>query len=94
MGRIFDCILGLLQIENCSSPQNKQRAIDKKKEPDTGSKTKNDSKKEDDKKRMVKILEKRWNIQLNGVGRSTPFFPLRGKDLAQNARFQVGYKAF
>ena len=41
-----------------------------------------------------KILEKRWNIQLNGVGRSTPFFPLRGKDPARSARFQVGYRVF
>ena len=51
-------------------------------------------KKEDDKKRMARILKKNAKYSIKRCGKSTPFFSLKGKDPARNARFQVGYRAF
>ena len=81
-------------MKNCSSPKIVRRGFKKKEEPNKAHKWRKASKKRTTKRGWRGSSKKNVKYSIKRCGKSTPFFSLKGKDPARNARFQVGYRAF
>ena len=85
--------MGLFQMKNCSSPKIVRRGFKKKKNRIrliNGEKRQKRGRQKED----GEDPQKNVKYSIERCGKSTPFSSLKGKDPVQNARFQVGYRAF
>ena len=86
-----------MQKKICGSPKIVENGMTIKKEPwkaEKCLKMQKSFKKGYDKKEDSETPQKNSKYSIEQCGKSTLFFLLRGKDLARNARFQVGCRVF